>query len=67
MQNIQAILDPETQSVTLVNMGGGDSKKAFKMKTKIKLVNPDASILMDTSQLDSSYIVGDVFDYNNTS
>ena len=38
------------------------------MKTKIKLLNPDASILQDTSQLDvsqnASYILGDVFDYN---
>ena len=43
------MLDPETQTVTLFNMGGGDSQKAFKMKTKIKLINPDASILHDTS------------------
>ena len=67
MQNIQALLDPETQTVTLINMGGGDNQKAFKMKTKIRLINPDASVLHDTSQLDSSYIDGNIFDYNNTS
>ena len=44
MQNLQAILDPDSQSVTLVNMGGAKGK-AFKLHTKIKLVNPDASIL----------------------
>jgi len=48
-------------------MGGGDNQKAFKMKTKIRLINPDASVLCDTSQLDSSYIDGNIFDYNNTS
>ena len=44
MQNLQAMLDPDSQSVTLVNMGGAKGK-AFKLRTKIKLVNPDASIL----------------------
>lgn len=43
---------------------GGDAG-AFKMKTKIKLVNPDASFLQDTSQLDvskdASYMIGDIF------
>ena len=65
LQNIQALLDPETQTVTLINMGGGDSSKAFKMQTKIKLINPDSSVLNDTSQLDDSYSVGRFFDYGN--
>ena len=55
------MLDPDSQSVTLVNMGGTKGK-AFKLRTKIKLVNPDASILQDSSQLldvsnSASYIV----------
>ena len=46
MQNIQAVLDPDHQTITLVNTAGTENgHKAFKMKTKIKLVNPDASFL----------------------
>lgn len=46
MQNIQAVLDPDHQTITLVNTAGTENGyKAFKMKTKIKLVNPDASFL----------------------
>ena len=62
---MQAVLDPDGQTVTLVNMGGEEGQRAFKMKTKIRLVNQDASFLQDTSQLDvskdASYMVGDIF------
>ena len=51
--------------------GGPDGQgRPYKMKTKIRLVNSDASFLQDTSQLDVSqnvsYIVGDIFDYNKS-
>ena len=40
------------------------------MKTKIKLVNADASFLQDTSQLDvskdASYMIGDIFQQNQS-
>ena len=65
MQNVQAVLDPDNQTVTLVSIGGDAG--AFKMKTKIRLVNPDASFLQDTSQLDASkdasYMIGDIFNH----
>ena len=61
MQGIQAILDPDGKSVTLVSLNG---LKPFKMKTKIKLMNQDASILQDQSQLDGSYVIGDIFNQN---
>ena len=49
--------------------GGPDGQgRPYKMKTKIRLVNSDASFLNDGSQLDvshnASYIVGDIFDQN---
>lgn len=73
-QNIQAVIDPDNQTVSLINMngtGGPDGQgRPYKMKTKIRLVNSDASFLQDTSQLDVSqnvsYIVGDIFDYNKS-
>lgn len=40
-------------------------QRPMKLKTKIRLMNPDASMLQDTSQLDvskdASYMLGDVF------
>lgn len=65
-QNIQAVVDHDSHTVTLINT---DSQgRQYKMKQKIRLVSSDASFLQDTSQLDAShnasYIVGDIFDQN---
>ena len=69
LQGIQAILDPDNQFVTLVSTGENNGMRGFKMKTKIRLTNNDASFLQDTSQLDvsrdASYILGDVFAQDN--
>ena len=43
-----AILDPESNYVNLVLQEAG-SKKGRTIKTKIKLINNDNSMLMDTS------------------
>ena len=66
------MLDPDSQTVTLINMGAGpdgQQSRPYKMKTKIRLVNSDASFLQDGSQLDTSqnasYIVGDIFDHGS--
>ena len=47
----------------------GQQSRPYRMKTKIRLVNSDASFLQDGSQLDTSqnasYIVGDIFDHGS--
>ena len=61
-----AILDEENGFVKLVV--GSEGGKARTIKTKIKLINPDNSMLADTSALDvsrdASFIDGDIIDFN---
>ena len=66
MANFQAVLDSDGQTITLISMGDVQTgQRPMKLKTKIRLMNPDASMLQDTSQLDvskdASYMIGDVF------
>ena len=43
---IQAIIEPGSQHVTLIST---DGNKPMKMKTKIRIINSDASFLQDNS------------------
>ena len=59
-------MDEENGFVKLVV--GSEGGKARTIKTKIKLINPDNSMLADTSALDVSrdvsFIDGDIIDFN---
>ena len=59
LRDVEALLDPETQTVTLVSVQA-DGQKARKIKTQIRLINADGSKL-DTSQ-NASLFIGNVFD-----
>ena len=69
LQGIQAIIDPDNQHVTLVSIGDANGNKAFKIKTKIRIVNSDASFLQDLNELDASrdasYLGGDIFEHTS--
>lgn len=69
LQGIQAIIDPDNQHVTLVSIGDANGNKAFKLKTRIRIANNDASFLQDVNELDASrdasYLGGDIFDHTS--
>ena len=60
-------MDEENGFVKLVV--GSEGGKARTIKTKIKLINPDNSMLADTSAIldvsrDASFVDGDIIDFN---
>ena len=64
-EKFHAVLDAEGSFVNLV-FPASDDKKARVIKTKIRLINHDSSMLADTSQLDvskdASFVEGDIVD-----
>lgn len=66
LKGLQAILEPDNQHVTIL-VAGEPGHRPFKMRSKLKLLSHDASILQDTSQIldvsrDASVLDGDIVD-----
>lgn len=45
LENIQAVMNPDGITISLIDMGGANGKRPVKIKSQIKLINQDASIL----------------------
>ena len=55
LKDVEAVLDPDTQTVTLVSTSGKDKRQ---IKTQIRLVSADGSVF-DRSQ-SGSFILGNI-------
>mmetsp|Transcript_6224 Transcript_6224/g.8314 ORF Transcript_6224/g.8314 Transcript_6224/m.8314 type:complete len:85 (-) Transcript_6224:319-573(-) len=62
LQGVQAVLDPETSTVSLISTATGS--KPIKLKSQIRLFNQDGSVL-DMSQ-SMSFVGGNYIDYNQS-